>query len=204
MQGLLSGQLIGINPDDTDTSVTLHLAGHTNNGQRGVTWIHAVKFTGSRRPSMALRVGQQVEVECMAIHHVFTVRGQQASRVEVLGKSVRVIRGQTEQRGQVLCLKNAVNQFVFTGHLVDAPVIKTTHPVTEARVGVRDRQHHVHYFKCEAWRELGVRLGQTRRGGELTFTCILRRDKAGERAFDVMEVQALQSVQPRPLANAAD
>ena len=202
MEGHLTGQLIDIT--ETPAGVTLHLAGHTDNGQRGVTWIHAVEFTGSRRPRIPLQAGQQVAVDCVAVHHVFTVGDQRAARVRLLGKGVQVIQGPTEQRGKVTFLRPAINQFTFTGHLVDAPVIKATHPVTEARVGVRDRQQQVHYFKCEAWRGLGAQLGQARRGGELTFTCILRRDKAGERAFDVMEVQALQSVQPQPLANAAD
>ena len=49
--------------------------------------------------------------------------------------------------------------------------------------------------QSEAWREAGTQLGRMRSGGEAVFACVLRRDKVGEKAFDVMEVL---SVTPAP------
>lgn len=193
MQGTLTGLILDLTTHEGDLYVKL--AGITDNGKRGVTWIHSVKFSGPRVPAQVPAIGTPVMVDCVATREVFTVRGQQASRVRIHGKSVVVMTRpvETAQHGKVLFLKGATNRFVFDAHLVQGALTKPTKAgkVVEARLAVKDKRGTLHYFKSEAWRDAGEVLGRMRSGGEGTFECILRRDKVGEKAFDVMEVMGV-------------
>ncbi|WP_205413564.1 hypothetical protein [Deinococcus wulumuqiensis] len=175
------------------------VAGVTANGKAGVTWIHQVKFTGTRVPAQVPAIGTPVMIDCVATQEVFTVRGQKASRVRLLGKTLAVITQpvQTVTHGKVTFLQNAVNSFEFQAHLVRDALVKHTRAgdVAEARLAVSDRTGKLHFFQSEAWREAGTQLGRMRSGGEAVFACVLRRNKVGEKAFDVMEVL---SVTPAP------
>ena len=213
MKGTLTGCILETQrlPDG---SVTVKLAGVTANDKRGVTWILQVYFLPRFAPTNLPEVNAVVRIDCMATHEVFTVRGEKASRVRLLGVNLTGHSGTLEQKGKVQFLRNAVNEFVFSGHLIRPPAVKDRVGVTEARIGVTDRKEHVHYFNCEAWREQGAQLATRKAGAELEFRCILRRDRVEStvgptRVFDVMEVQAVRSTTltlPRPAAypQAAD
>lgn len=213
MKGTLTGCILEAQrlPDG---SVTVKLAGVTANDKRGVTWILQVLFLPRFAPTTLPEVNSVARIECMATHEVFTVRGEKASRVRILGVNLTGHSGTLEQKGKVQFLKDAVNEFVFGGHLIHPPTVKDRVGVTEARVGVVDRKEQVHYFNCEAWREQGVQLATRKAGAELEFRCILRRDRVESegrvtRVFDVMEVQAVRAkalTLPRPIAypQAAD
>lgn len=203
MQGTLTG--VVLNATTTDTQTTVKLAGITDNGHRGVTWIHTVTFTGSRKLATLPAEGSVARVTCMATQQVFQGRdGQKASTVALLGVTLTPHAGPITRKGSTPFLLQSVNEFRFAAFLTRDPVRKPV-GVTEARVGVRDRKGHTHYFNCEAWRTLAPTLGARHAAAELTLTCILRRDRvdtaAGARAFDVMEVIALTA---QGVANAAD
>ena len=204
MQGTLTGLILGTSTHEGDLYVKL--AGITDNGKRGVTWIHSVKFSGARVPAQVPTIGTPVMVDCVATREVFTVRGQQASRVRIHGKSLVVMTRpvETAQHGKVLFLGGATNRFVFDAHLVQGALTKPTKAgkVVEARLAVKDKRGTLHYFKGEAWRDAAEVLGQMRSGGEGTFECILRRDKVGEKAFDVMEVMGVTPRRPVQAAPA--
>ncbi|GGR13080.1 hypothetical protein [Deinococcus ruber] len=207
MKGILSGCVLEAKRLD-DGSALLKLAGITPNDHKGVTWILQVKFLARLTPATLPTVGEIVRVPCIATHVVFDVRGQKASRVDILGRRIEPMRGQVEQRGKVSFLLNAQNSFQFEGHLVRAPLSKSV-GVTEVRVSVMDRRGKAHYFNCEAWRAVGQQLAHRTAGAELSFTCLLRRDRVGNaneetRVFDIMEVQRVEAASLRSTAQAAD
>jgi hypothetical protein len=209
MKGNLSGVVLGHTITSTET--ILKLAGITDNGAGGVTWIHHVSFSGTRRPTPLPAEGQPVRVTCIAAQEVFTGRGGvKASRVIIHGLSVTTIQGETVRKGEATFLLNAENTFTFAGFLVKAPVHKERPGVSEGRLGVRDRHDRLHYFQLEAWQGFADVLAKRKAGTEMKVTAILRRDRSVkdgvQRAFDVMEVRHLQPTQlpTRVMANAAD
>ncbi|GGR10836.1 hypothetical protein [Deinococcus ruber] len=108
-------------------------------------------FIARLTPATFPSVGQYVRVPCIATQVVFDVRGQQASRVHILGLSIEPTRGPVEQQGKVSFLLNAQNSLRFKGHPVRSLIRK---PVgTEVRVSVTDRRGKAHSFHCEGWRE---------------------------------------------------
>ena len=207
MQGTLTGTVLEASRLASG-SVTLKLAGLTPNDHVGVTWIHTVTFLPAQAPAQLPAPHSAVQVETIAIHHVFTGRdGERAGQVRLLGKRVTPHHGRVHTKGGVPFLTAADNTFTFTGHLVRPP---TRHPSgkTTARIGVKDRKGQTHYFTLEGWRQLGTELADCRAGAELTVTCILRRDRQATppghpaRTFDVMELvrftPAPRTITPRP------
>ncbi|MGX9688501.1 hypothetical protein ACTQ9L_15325 [Deinococcus wulumuqiensis] len=206
MKGTMTGLILDTTTD-AQGNLLVKLAGITANGKSGVTWIHQVKFSGSRTPAQVPAIGTPVMIDCVATQEVFTIRGQKASRVRILGKALVQITQpvQTQTHGKVTFLMNAANTFEFRAHLVRDAFVKRTKAgdVAEARLAVKDRAGKLHYFQGEAWQQVGTLMGRMRSGGEGTFTAILRRDKVGEKAFDVMEVLAVTFHSDRPTTPAS-